>query len=41
MDSAPAICNLLKGGGLVKELCDAVREWTEFCEKNNVTAVYE
>jgi hypothetical protein len=41
MDSAPAICNLLKGGGPVKELCDAVREWTEFCEKNGVTAVYE
>ena len=41
MDSVPAICNLIKGGGPVAELCEAVREWTIFCETNGIKPVYE
>ena len=41
MDSQPAIANLLKGGGPVPELCEAVREWVEFCEKERIQPVYE
>jgi hypothetical protein len=41
MDSLPALRNLIKGGGPVQELCDAVREWTVFCEKHSIRPVYE
>ena len=41
LDSIPALRNLIKGGGPVKELCDAVRLWTEFCERNRIEPVYE
>jgi len=41
MDSIPALRNLIKGGGPVPELCAAVRDWTVFCQKHSIHAVYE
>jgi hypothetical protein len=41
MDSIPALRNLIKGGGPKPELCKAVKEWVEFCERENIRPTYE
>jgi len=41
MDSAPAICNLLKGGGPKPDLVEVIKEWFHFCETNNIQPTYE
>jgi hypothetical protein len=41
MDSHPAICNLIRGGGKVEELCELVRRWWLWCKRNHVTPTYE
>lgn len=41
MDSVPALRNLIKGGGPVENLCESVKAWTRFCEKEGIKAVYE
>jgi hypothetical protein len=41
MDSIPALRNLIKGGGPVPILNEAVKEWARFCEKEKVEATYE
>ena len=41
MDSVPALRNLIKGGGPVDNLNQAVREWTRFCEAHHIEAEYE
>jgi len=41
MDSVPALRNLIKGGGPVPELCQAVRDWARFCELHGIEAEYE
>ena len=41
MDSHPAICNFISGGGPVLELNRLVREWWVWCKKNRVTPLYE
>ena len=41
MDSAPAICNLIAGGGSKENLVQAVKEWFHFCERHSIIATYE
>jgi hypothetical protein len=41
MDSIPALRNLINGGGPVPMLSEAVKEWTRFCEREQVDATYE
>ena len=41
MDSHPAICNFIGGGGPVPELNALVREWWVWCKKSRVTPLYE
>ena len=41
MDSIPALRNLVKGGGPVAELCEAVKNWFKFCEEYSIRPVYE
>jgi hypothetical protein len=41
MDSQPALCNLINGGGPKPDLTSAVQEWTKFCELHAIKAVYE
>jgi hypothetical protein len=41
MDSAPAIRNLIKGGGPVDNLNEEIKLWFEFCVHNNIEATYE
>jgi ribonuclease HI len=41
MDSHPAICNLIRGGGKVEDLCDLVRRWWLWCKKHKVTPTYQ
>jgi hypothetical protein len=41
MDSNPALRNLIKGGGPVPALCEAVKQWAQFCEQHQIQAVYE
>jgi ribonuclease HI len=40
MDSHPAICNLIRGGGRVEGLCSLVREWWLWCKRHSVTPTY-
>jgi hypothetical protein len=40
MDSNPAIRNLMKGGGPKPHLCNTVKEWWTFCDKNNIRCTY-
>lgn len=41
LDSVPALRNLIKGGGPVRELCAAVKEWQLFCEAEGIKPTYE
>ncbi len=41
MDSAPAIRNLIKGGGDKPDLTKEVRAWTGWCERHGVRPTYE
>ena len=41
MDSAPAICNLVAGGGGKENLVHAVKRWFHFCETNSIVPTYE
>ena len=41
MDSIPALRNLINGGGPKQDLTQAVRQWTELCEKHRIQPTYE
>jgi hypothetical protein len=40
MDSLPAVCNLVNGGGPVLELNEWVRQWWVWCRRQQVTPLY-
>ena len=41
IDSQPAIANLTKGGGVVDDLNDEIKQWWKVCDDNNIQATYE
>ena len=40
MDSLPAICNFVNGGGPVEELNALVKQWWVWCRRHSVTPLY-
>ena len=41
LDSFPAVCNLINGGGGVPELADVVKRWVTWCGENRVRVQVE
>lgn len=40
MDSYPAICNFINGGGRIDTLCIMIRQWWLWCKKHRITPLY-